>query len=135
MTNLEVIMNPFMLAVNVAMAFVETEIIREAKPIKHGWWAFAYAIIAMGITVWIGVDYSYSLSLMAKVLVEIVLLRAVTFDIALNLIRNEPWNYQSPTTTSIIDRIEVFLFNRNFLVEKLVYLALYIGSFFLPVTT
>ena len=80
--------------VNVVLAKIDADKIRDGVHIKHGINALVYcALIAPTLFL----SWSYPIAMMA--------LRRIVFDTSLNLFRGLPYDYISSSTTSIIDGI------------------------------
>lgn len=47
----------------------------------------------------------------------------LSFDMALNLFRGLPVDYTSPSPKSIVDQVEQFLFKKNGILPKIIYLV------------
>lgn len=59
--------------------------------------------------------------------VAILPLTRIVFDVSLNLFRELPFDYVSPSPKSIIDKLEKKIFKKNGIVPKLIYLAIVIA--------
>jgi hypothetical protein len=101
------------LAGNLWMAYYHSQLIKANKPIKHGYWAALYLFAVLVWSVIFGWLYAPLL----------ILQRGVVFSPALNLFRRLPINYISSSTTSVIDRIEMWLFKTNWYKREVYYLA------------
>ncbi len=106
-----------MLLLNVAMAWHHSSLIKEGRPIKHGWWGLLYFGIAFPIC------FYYKSVLL---FVCFLFIRKIFFDISLNLFRELPTFYVSKSTTSLIDRLHNKLFGYSSEVYMLIYLGLLI---------
>lgn len=92
------------IALNIGLAWYHAKLIRENKPIYHGWWAAGFLAIA-GIV-----------SLLAGSWILFILLcleRLVVFNVALNVFRGLPPFHVSLTTTSILDKLQRKLVGTN----------------------
>ena len=72
---------------NIWMAWYHSRLIKKSVKIKHGLWGVLYAVLAGGLSLWMG---SWLLAAVA------VFLRKVVFDTALNLFRGLAVFYVSP---------------------------------------
>jgi|ADGO01.1.fsa_nt_gi hypothetical protein len=88
---------------NLWMAYYHAQLFKANKRIRHGLWAALY----------LGVVGVFCLLFTWWYLPIMILNRAVIFSPALNLFRGFPINYISSSTTSIIDKIELKVFGRN----------------------
>lgn len=105
-----------LLLVNIAMAYHHSELIKDDKPIKHGWWGLSYFVLAVVMSIF----SSWWLLLAA------MLIRKVFFDLSLNLFRGKPLFYVSSTSTSIIDRIHYKIFGNKSEIYMSIYFVLLI---------
>ena len=80
--------------INLVLAKIDANKIRDGIHIKHGINALIYLIL---IAPTFFISWSYPLGMLA--------LRRIVFDTGLNLFRGLPFDYTSATTTSIVDRI------------------------------
>lgn len=105
-----------LLLVNIAMAYYHSELIKDDKPIKHGWWGLSYfavaALMSLASTWWL--------------LLCAALIRKVFFDLSLNLFRGKPLFYVSSTSTSIIDRVHYRIFGNKSEIYMSIYFVLLI---------
>jgi len=79
---------------NVVLAKIDANKIRDGIHIKHGINALVYCTL---IAPTFFISWHYPIAMLA--------LRRIVFDTSLNLFRGLPFDYISATTTSIIDRI------------------------------
>jgi len=96
------------IAINVIMAGIHANMIKEGKKIKHGLWGGGYLIGLVALCFaydWGGFNW--------WLLLDGLLIRKVFFDIPLNLFRGLPFFYVSSTTTSIIDRFHNSVFGKH----------------------
>jgi hypothetical protein len=100
-------------AFNIWMAWYHSRLIKDHRPIRHGYWAALYLFAVLVWSVIFGWLYAPLL----------ILQRGVVFSPALNLFRRLPINYISSSTTSVIDRIEMWLFKTNWYKREVYYLA------------
>lgn len=101
-----------LLIANIAMADYHAHLIKQQRPIKHGWWGLLYVAVTIAFAF---ICQSWVLLIVAA------LLRKVVFDIALNLFRSLPVFYVSSSTTSIIDRVHNYIFGKH----SEIYLSIY----------
>jgi hypothetical protein len=99
-------------AVNIAMAWWHAKLIKENRPIKHGWWGLAY-VVAAAATSFISKDWI--------LFILLLLIRKLVFDLSLNIFRGLPPFHISLTTTSIIDKLQRKLFGTNGALVAIVY--------------
>lgn len=100
------------------MARRHAYLIKNLRPIKHGWWAFLSGVLIAGGEFWawprlqgFGI-YAFAITQGCG--------RLVTFNVLLNAFRGEPFDYESGTTTSVLDQLERKLFGgRVWLLEVL----------------
>lgn len=114
----------------VLMALWHAFLIKHNRPIKHGWWALvAGVLIAAALwKVWPLLD-DWS---RAEYLAAQFISRLVVFNVSLNLFRGLPWDYNSPTSTSILDLLERRLFGgRVWLLEIILACVFFILNYFL----
>lgn len=108
----------------VCMAAWQAHLIDKQRPIKHGWWAALSGLLIAGACVWSRLN-GWPLVLFAFAQ---GCGRLVVFNLLLNWLRRLSWDYESPTTGSIMDQLERKLFGgRVWLLEVLligVYVAL-----------
>lgn len=97
-----------LIALTVGIAYWHSRLIKNFRPIKHGWWAFVAGALIAGATWWV-THYLTHLQVILFVISQ-GCARLVVFNIFLNLFRGLPWTYTSPTTTSVIDQLERRLF-------------------------
>lgn len=105
------------LLLNVAMAWHHASLIKEGRPIKHGWWGLLYFVVVSPI-------FFYYKSVL--IFICVCLIRKIFFDISLNLFRELPTFYVSRTTTSLIDKLHNKLFGYTSEVYMFVYLFILI---------
>ena len=103
------------LLLNVAMAWHHASLIKEGRPIKHGWWGLLYFAVAFPIC------FYYKSVLL---FVCLYLIRKIFFDVSLNLFRELPTFYVSRTTTSLIDKLHNKVFGYSSEVYMFVYLII-----------
>lgn len=114
----------------VLMAAWHAFLIHEQEPIKHGWWALVAAVFIAAAfwKVWPLLD-NWS---RAEYLTAQGISRLVVFNVSLNLFRRLPWDYSSPTSTSILDKLERRLFGgRVWLLEVVLACVFFILQYFL----
>lgn len=94
-----------LLGLSVLEAWWHSVLIRENRPIKHGWWALAYICLILAAVGWQCGNLTplYKIGLFAAACGAGHL---VVFNIALNRFRRLSWQYISPTSTSLIDELE-----------------------------
>lgn len=105
-------------ALNIIIAWWHARLIKQQRPIKHGWWGLAY-IIAAGVASFIAKDWI--------LLVLLLLNRKLVFDISLNLFRGLPPFHVSLTTTSIVDNWQRKIFGRNGFIVAVICAVLILG--------
>ena len=109
------------IAVNIGMAKWEAVLKSNALyVIKHGWWITIYFGLIVPAFFFDHDNY--------WLIILLILVRGVVFDPAFNIFRGFGITYQSLTTTSIVDKIEKFIFRGDFFFEKITYLALLITA-------
>lgn len=81
--------------ITIGMAIYHSVLIKRNKPIKHGLWS-AIALAVAGLFGLINIWY----------IPVMIFLRAMVFNGALNYFRHLPFLYTSPTSTSILDKLE-----------------------------
>lgn len=104
-----------LLAVTIIVAAWQAHLIKEIKPIKHGLWAFLYAVCCAIVIYFIKDDLKttsiiltvihYSLFIIAGSIIH--LLGTNTF---LNYFRHLNLLYMSQTSTSLLDKLEIKIF-------------------------
>lgn len=87
------------IALNVAIAYHHSRLIKQNRRIYHGWWA---AGIGAVIALWGLLNIWY--------VPVMFLVRLIIFSPVLAKFRGLPWSYSSLTSTSIIDKWERKLF-------------------------
>lgn len=102
------------LAFTIWMAWYHSKLIKQNKPIKHGWWGLL-AVAVAGVFALINVWYFPVL----------IMERALFFSPFLNQFRGLPFWKWSTTTTSIIDKWEQKIF-KTFRTRTIVYAILII---------
>lgn len=113
----------------VSMAYWHFQLIKNERPIKHGWWAALSGAMIAAATAWTwpllhGWNHvSYALAQGCS--------RAVVFNVCLNLFRGDPWNHTSTTTTSIIDQLEYRLFGQRAWIVEIVLAVIFLFINFL----
>ena len=116
--------------VNIGMAWWHSRLINGESMIKHGWWASLYASL-IAIAAYLVMNELPQWHLLAFV-AACLAGRLPVFNISLNLFRRLKWDYMSPTSTSIVDKITLRLFGRNARVLWAVLIAIAITlNFFL----
>ncbi len=90
------------IVINILMAWWHSVLIKNRRPIKHGYWGGGYFVLSS----FLGVFFA-SIPLFLFFIIS----RKPVFDPALNLFRGKKWNHISRTTTSMIDDIHVSLFD------------------------
>jgi hypothetical protein len=98
---------------NLVMAAHHANLIKDERPIKHGWWGLSYIVFAVLVS-WL--NHSWMLLFLS------ILIRKVVFDLALNIFRGLPIFYVSSSTTSIIDKVHYKLFGKRSEVYMFAYL-------------
>lgn len=108
---------------NLGMAEYHAYLIKEERPIRHGWWGFLYLVASASASI---CEKSFLL------FVCLLLIRKVFFDISLNLFRGLPTFYVSKVTTSLIDKLHNKIFGKWSELYMAIYLiTLIILNFFL----
>ena len=116
-----------LLAITVIEAWWHSVLIKENRRIEHGLWAAAYAGLIIPEYWFIHPVFTFILFALACGLGHLVV-----FNICLNRFRGLPWNYISPTTTSIIDKLEYRMFGgREWVVEIFCALTFILLQFYL----
>lgn len=108
---------------NIAMASYHSYLIRKHKKISHGLWGALYGLSLLPF----GLLFNWWYIPMG------IFLRGWLFSPMLNSLRKQPTvplDYWSLTSTSIIDKVERFLF-RRFWIARAVYFALWITTIIL----
>ena len=111
--------------VNIWMAWWNSRLIKAGRKIEHGLWAGAFMILLAGGLWWQWDDLGPGLPRPAFIL-ACLCARLPVFNISLNLFRRLKWDYMSPTSTSIIDKITLRLFGRNVRVLWAVLIVIFI---------
>lgn len=106
------------IAINIALAVWHAQLIKQNRPIYHGWWSLGYGVAA-GIVSLIAKDWILFILLLLE--------RKLVFDIALNVFRGKPFFYVSATTTSILDKWQRKLFGLNGLLPAVILAGLIVG--------
>jgi len=109
---------------NIVMAKIEATLKNDniSYVIKHGWWMAAYFAM-IGIAVFF--DRIYWLILL------LLLVRAIVFDVAFNIYRRLAPDFTDTSSTAITDKIERYIFGKDFWFEKIVYVVVLIACNFL----
>jgi hypothetical protein len=105
------------------MANWQAHLIKEIRPIRHGWWAALSGLLIAGATWCASPDPWWP---MVDFVVAQCASRLAAFNFFLYLFRGLPWNYVSPTSTSILDRLEYRLFGTKAWVIEVLLGASYI---------
>jgi len=117
--------------VNIGMAWWHGRLIKAGRKIGHGLWAGVFVLLLAGALLWQWDDLGPGLPRPAFIL-ACLCARLPVFNISLNLFRRLKWDYMSPTSTSIVDKITLRLFGRNARVLWAVLIAIAITlNFFL----
>lgn len=119
-----------LIVLSVAMAAWHAHLIKQQRPIYHGLWSLVYLAGVAGATWWI-----CPVSSVSKVILFIFAQgcsHLAVFNISLNWFRGLPWTYTSPTSGSILDKIEIKLFGtRGWLPEVIMIGVFIVLQFFL----
>lgn len=117
--------------VTVGMALWHKYLIKKQRPIQHGWWALAFMVALIVALIWQWDNLPAARATIAFA-AACLIGRLVVFNVTLNLIRGNPWDYTSATSTSILDKIERRLFgSRVWLMEVLLGVVFIILQLFL----
>lgn len=97
----------------VAFAGLNARWIQQAKRIKHFWNGLLHIAVAAGA----------ALFLKAWEPAVIILCNSrIIFDLWLNIFRDDvPWDYVPSKPKSIVDQVEKFLFNKDFITPRILY--------------
>lgn len=110
-----------LLAVNLVMAWWQARLIRNNRPIKHGWWALLYSV-CLGAAFWITRN--------PLVPIAGVFIRECFFAPVLNFLRkpSKPFFYRNPSGTSILDQVQGAVYVPVYIVSwlALIILQLYL---------
>jgi hypothetical protein len=98
------------LPLTIFTAWWHHQLINDNRKIQHGWWALLFSAILSGVMWWHWQDlqpdwYWFALACLIG--------RLVVFNISLNLFRHYSAFYISPSTTSILDKIEQRIFGQK----------------------
>jgi hypothetical protein len=101
------------------MAYWQSRLIKNNRPIYHGLWAAAYALLILAAGWWVCGSlvpwYKFMLYGIAQGAG-----RLTVFNVALNRFRGLSWTYISLSSTSLEDKIELRLFGaRTWIIEIL----------------
>lgn len=125
------LLQALLLGLTVLEAWWHSRLIKQNRPIRHGWWAAAYGGLCL-IAAWSVGEISppfFKLTLFATACAAGHL---VVFNIALNRFRGLPWTYISKTSTSLVDQMELRLVGtRAWLVELFATLVFITLQFFI----
>ena len=117
------------LPLTILMAWWHHWLINKGRKIQHGWWALV-ACGFIGAAIWWRwhtlqfIWYWFALACLCG--------RLVVFNISLNLFRHYSPFYISPTTTSILDKIEMRAFGKRvWLAEAVMFLLFMTLQFFI----
>lgn len=113
-----------LLVLAVLVAWYQACLIRNGRPIYHGWWALGWSI-AIGSTMWLlwkpwlHEPPSWGTEMSGDLIPWIYGAAAgcghlVLFNVCLNRFRGLKWNYTSISTGSILDQLAVRLFGTRF---------------------
>lgn len=108
---------------NIANAALDTHRIMMGKRIYHGLNLAAYAVW-VALLCWLCGWNVVAIILFA---ISAFLVRQLSFDIPLNLMRDLPWDYVSKSPKSITDQIEIRIFGYNGKVPVIVYGLLWLA--------
>lgn len=89
------------LGVNILMAAIHAEMIKDGERIRHGLWGGGYLLLA-GIVSWFGGN--------VMTFITLLIMRKVIFDLSLNLFRGLPLFYVSKKPDSIVDKFHYWAF-------------------------
>jgi len=97
-----------LMAISVAFAWIQSDMIKDDDSIEHGWWSVAFGIFVLG----------FSLMLYGLAWKKCLLFGAIqglghlpAFNFLLNSFRKDKaWNYVSTKTTSLLDKAQYWLF-------------------------
>lgn len=104
-----------LIAVNIAMAYYHSVLIKKGKKIQHGYWGGGYLLLAGLLSVLTG---SWVLMIFS------LFVRKVVFDLSLNLFRGLPLFYVSKTPMSLIDVFHLVIFKDKIRIYMAVYLVI-----------
>lgn len=103
MENIKLILSAIFIVINIVLAYIDSNRIKQGKRIYHGINGLLYG----GLTA-----CTYFLTYSIPSVFALLFLRIPVFNSALNLFRGLPINYTSKTTTSIIDRLTYGIIER-----------------------
>jgi hypothetical protein len=120
-----------LMVLSIGMAYWQSRLIKKNRPIYHGLWAAAVAILILAAGWWVRgslvLTYKFILYGIAQASI-----RLAVFNVCLNRFRGLDWNYVSKSTTSIIDQIEYDLFGaRVWFIETFLTVVFIVLQFFL----
>lgn len=106
-------MTLILIAVNILMAWWHSRLLKQSRPIKHGWWGLSYIVLA-----------AFLAYLSGSILVGVnsLFIRKVFFDTSLNLFNGRAIFFVSRETTSIIDKWHYKLFGMHSEIYMTIYL-------------
>jgi hypothetical protein len=102
-----------LIGVNILMAWWHARLLKQSRPIKHGWWGLSYLILTAFLA------YLSGSVLLA---VNSLFIRKVFFDTALNLFNGRAIFFVSKETTSLIDRVHYWAFGMHSEIYMTIYL-------------
>ena len=105
-------------AINIALGWWHARLIKQNRPIKHGWWGLGY-VVAAGVVTFLLKDWI--------LFILLLLIRKVVFDLSLNIFRGLPPFHVSLTTTSILDKLQRKIFGSNGLLVAIICAVLIAG--------
>lgn len=112
----------------VVMAAWHSHLIKQNRPILHGLWALLSCTLMVAAGLWARVDNWGILIYQAAQGCS----RLVVFNVSLNLFRRLKWDYTSPASTSILDKLEIRLFGgRVWLLEVILAAIFFILQIFI----
>jgi hypothetical protein len=120
-----------LLGISVLIAWYHSRLIKKNRPIYHGLWSAAYALLILAAGWWVhtALTPAYKLWLYG---VAACAGHLVVFNVALNRFRGLSWTYVSKTSTSLIDWAELRLFGtRVWLLEVILAVVFLILQLFL----
>jgi hypothetical protein len=99
---------------SILLAWINSILIAKGKRIWHG----LNGAIHLSAAIYFGLAVHLSMGL------SILLIARLFFDVSLNLFRHLPIDYVPKEPKSIVDKIEIFLFEDNGWLPKIIYLLL-----------
>ena len=106
------------------MALWQAHLIKNNRPILHGWWAF---VSGSFISISCLCLPNAKISTISIYVTAQCCMRLSSFNIFLNLFRGEKWYYTSSTSGSILDKIEIRLFGEKMWLLEIFLLVVFLA--------